>query len=48
MAALIRHVRSGDLEFDDTVVFLHTGGFPALFTRDATSKLMDGRATEIR
>lgn len=32
MAALIDHVRSGQLAASDTVVFLHTGGMPALFT----------------
>jgi D-cysteine desulfhydrase family pyridoxal phosphate-dependent enzyme len=32
MAALIQHVRSGELASSDTVVFLHTGGFPAIFT----------------
>ena len=32
MAALVQHVRSGELSPDDTVVFLHTGGMPALFT----------------
>jgi 1-aminocyclopropane-1-carboxylate deaminase/D-cysteine desulfhydrase-like pyridoxal-dependent ACC family enzyme len=32
MAALIDHVRKGTLAPDDTVVFLHTGGMPALFT----------------
>ncbi len=32
MAALIRHVRTGELAPSDTVVFLHTGGMPALFT----------------
>ncbi len=32
MAALIQHVRSGELRPDETVVFLHTGGMPALFT----------------
>ena len=32
MAALIHHVRSGELAATDTVVFLHTGGMPALFT----------------
>ena len=32
MAALIQHVRSGELSPDETVVFLHTGGMPALFT----------------
>ena len=32
MAALIAHVRSGELSPSDTVIFLHTGGMPALFT----------------
>ena len=32
MAALIQHVRSGELSPDETVVFLHTGGMPAVFT----------------
>ncbi len=32
MAALVQHVRSGELDAGDTVVFLHTGGMPALFT----------------
>lgn len=32
MAALIDHVRRGALSADETVVFLHTGGMPALFT----------------
>jgi L-cysteate sulfo-lyase len=32
MAALIDHVRRGHLSPDDTVVYLHTGGMPALFT----------------
>jgi len=32
MAALIEHVRSGELVASDTVVFLHTGGMPAIFT----------------
>lgn len=32
MAALIDHVRRGELSPSETVVFLHTGGMPALFT----------------
>ena len=32
MAALIDHVRRGKLSPGETVVFLHTGGMPALFT----------------
>jgi 1-aminocyclopropane-1-carboxylate deaminase/D-cysteine desulfhydrase-like pyridoxal-dependent ACC family enzyme len=31
MAALIDHIRRGLLQPGDTVVFLHTGGYPALF-----------------
>ena len=31
-AAMIAHVRAGELTPDQTVVFLHTGGMPALFT----------------
>jgi len=31
MAALVAHAREGKLGADDTVVFLHTGGTPALF-----------------
>jgi len=38
MAALIRHVRDGALAPSDTVVFLHTGGMPALFTHDFAQK----------
>lgn len=32
MAALIAHVRSGEVRAAATIVFLHTGGMPALFT----------------
>ncbi len=31
MAGLIGHIRSGKLGKDETVIFLHTGGMPALF-----------------
>ncbi|HEX6164583.1 MAG TPA: pyridoxal-phosphate dependent enzyme, partial [Vicinamibacterales bacterium] len=31
-AAMIRHIRSGAIPPDQTVIFLHTGGMPALFT----------------
>jgi 1-aminocyclopropane-1-carboxylate deaminase/D-cysteine desulfhydrase-like pyridoxal-dependent ACC family enzyme len=31
MAGLISAVRSGELTGDDTVIFLHTGGLPAVF-----------------
>ena len=32
MAALIDQVREGNLNSDETVIFLHTGGLPAVFT----------------
>ena len=35
MAALIDHVRRGELDPADSVVFLHTGGTPALFAHAA-------------
>ena len=31
MAGLIDHIRAGRIRKDETVVFLHTGGTPALF-----------------
>ena len=31
MACLIDHIQQGKLGHDDTVIFLHTGGTPALF-----------------
>jgi D-cysteine desulfhydrase family pyridoxal phosphate-dependent enzyme len=34
MAALVAHVRARDLSPDDSVVFLHTGGMPAIFTAE--------------
>lgn len=39
LAALIAHVRSGELGPDDTVVFLHTGGAPATLTTRAAQAL---------
>ncbi len=35
MAGLIEHIRSGDVGSGETVVFLHSGGTPALFTYGA-------------
>lgn len=35
MAGLIDHVRRGRLQKDETVVFVHTGGLPALFAYNA-------------
>lgn len=32
MAALVEHVRSGQVSPGETIVFLHTGGMPAIFT----------------
>ena len=31
-AAMIAHIRSGEFRADETIVFLHTGGVPAIFT----------------
>lgn len=42
MAALIHHVRSGELSPAETVVFLHTGGMPALFTSEFASTVSGG------
>ncbi len=39
MAALIRHVRDGAIDPGESVVFLHTGGSPAVFTRTAANAL---------
>jgi len=39
LAALIAHVRSGELSPEDTVVFLHTGGAPATLTTKAAAAL---------
>ena len=43
MAALIAHVRTGQIGASETVVFLHTGGSPALFT-NATRDRLDADA----
>lgn len=39
MAGLIADVRAGAISPDETVVFLHTGGFPALLTTAAATRL---------
>ena len=39
MAALIRHVRDGAIDPGESIVFLHTGGSPAVFTRTAANAL---------
>ena len=39
MAALIQHVRRRDLAPSDCVVFLHTGGVPALFTDEFSARM---------
>jgi D-cysteine desulfhydrase family pyridoxal phosphate-dependent enzyme len=41
MAGLIQHVRSGGLAASDCVVFLHTGGMPALFTESFVREFWD-------
>jgi D-cysteine desulfhydrase/L-cysteate sulfo-lyase len=32
MSGLIDQIRQGNVDKDETVVFLHTGGLPAIFT----------------
>ena len=39
MAGLIHHARSGELRPADCVVFVHTGGMPALFTAEFALKV---------
>ena len=39
MAALIAHVRSGELDPGDAVTFLHTGGGPSLFAHGTRTLL---------
>jgi 1-aminocyclopropane-1-carboxylate deaminase/D-cysteine desulfhydrase-like pyridoxal-dependent ACC family enzyme len=34
MAGLVAHVRRGEVRADETIVFLHTGGAPGMFTRE--------------
>lgn len=42
MAGLVHAVRSGRITSDDRVVFLHTGGLPALFARAYAEWVRDG------
>jgi L-cysteate sulfo-lyase len=42
-AAFLRHVRAGEIPPGDTVVFLHTGGVPALFTEEYARYRAAGR-----
>jgi L-cysteate sulfo-lyase len=37
-SALLAHVRAGEIRPTDTVVFLHTGGTPALFTKEFVAR----------
>ena len=39
---MIRHIRDGEIGADETIVFLHTGGMPALFT-DGFVAAFEGR-----
>ena len=41
-AAMIKHIRDGEIGADETVVFLHTGGMPALFT-DSFVEVFEGK-----
>lgn len=38
-AAMIAHIRRGELRPDDTIVFLHTGGVPAIFTQSFSNRV---------
>ena len=38
-AALIAHVRTGEIRADETIVFLHTGGVPAIFTESFAERI---------
>ena len=40
-AAMIHHIRAGEVTPDQTIVFLHTGGMPALFTESFVESLRD-------
>jgi D-cysteine desulfhydrase family pyridoxal phosphate-dependent enzyme len=48
MAALVDHVRTGAVAPDETVVFLHTGGSPAVFTTAARERLHAAASWQIR
>jgi D-cysteine desulfhydrase/L-cysteate sulfo-lyase len=41
-AAMITHIRDGEIGADQTIVFLHTGGMPALFT-DSFVEVFEGK-----
>jgi L-cysteate sulfo-lyase len=47
MAALIRHVRSGAIAPTESVVFLHTGGSPAIFAAAAVAALRSAPGWQI-
>jgi D-cysteine desulfhydrase/L-cysteate sulfo-lyase len=44
MAALVQHARAGALNPDDTIVFLHTGGVPAIFAHEMAVALAQERS----
>jgi 1-aminocyclopropane-1-carboxylate deaminase/D-cysteine desulfhydrase-like pyridoxal-dependent ACC family enzyme len=47
MAGLIDHVQRGLLGLDDVVVFVHTGGLPAVFAyADAVLEMAAARTSE--
>ena len=48
MAGLIEHVRTGRLTRDDTVVFVHTGGLPAVFAYEDAVRAMSPGTVEVR
>jgi D-cysteine desulfhydrase family pyridoxal phosphate-dependent enzyme len=48
MAALVEHARSGLVSPDESVVFLHTGGSPAVFTEASRERLRHASSWQIR
>jgi 1-aminocyclopropane-1-carboxylate deaminase/D-cysteine desulfhydrase-like pyridoxal-dependent ACC family enzyme len=45
MAGLIAMIRKGVIKRNETVVFLHTGGHPALFAYEASTLLSNAGST---
>ena len=48
MAGLIDHINQGEIGKDETVVFLHTGGFPSLFAYNKELEAAMGEKPVIR
>jgi D-cysteine desulfhydrase/L-cysteate sulfo-lyase len=37
MHGLIEHIQTSQISSDESIIFLHTGGWPALFAYDAAA-----------